>query len=235
MAKDPDDRHPTCSELVADARAALGLDSSPRSSRRWAIAAVVIVAALAAVVAVVVATRGGEPAAAAAAANLVRFDPSSLEVTARYPIAADPLHVAEESDQVWFSAGDALWRLDPRGGEVVKVDATGPIHDLVGYQDNMYVARDGKELLEGHRRRRTTPSAAGRTGPRSWPAASAPTSSSVSGPRAARTCSSSIPGRDGLNVGPTRDHPVRRTRVVRELARMPLQPDGRGGLDLGGG
>ena len=151
MSKAPDDRQPTCRTLVDESRSALGLDVTQTRSRRRFVLVTAVAVCLAVVAAgtIAVVLTGGEPASAKPAASLVRFDPSSLEVTDRYPIAADPQHIAEESGQVWFSAGDALWRMDPVGHGVVKVDATGPIHDLVGYHDLMYAARDGKELLEG--------------------------------------------------------------------------------------
>ena len=151
MSKDPDDRQATCRALVEEASAALGLDTPEVRSRRRSIAitAIAVALAFAVAVAVAIAVTGGETASAEPAASLVRFDPSSLEVTARLPIAADPLHIAEESGQVWFSAGDALWRVDPGRPEVVKVDATGAIHDLVGYRELMYAARDGEGLLDG--------------------------------------------------------------------------------------
>jgi hypothetical protein len=148
MAKNPEARPNSCGVLVAQAREALGLAATRRSFRRavvvGALAGLVALAILAAVL-----LRGGEPAAAEPSGLLVRVDAATGDVRARHRVAARPTHIAAESGQIWFAAADALWRLDPEIGRAVKVETTGPVHDLVGLDGRIYVARDGEKLFEG--------------------------------------------------------------------------------------
>ena len=149
MAKDPDERQPTCGALVEEARAALGLDARPRSSR------VLLAAAVAAAVALVAAAVGAGlvlrdgTAAAAPGGAIVRIDAPSGKVVSETPTAVAPTKVAVEGGQVWFATLDTVWRLDPAVGTPVKVEAVGYVHDLVGLDGKVYVARDGEKLLEG--------------------------------------------------------------------------------------
>ncbi len=57
-----------------------------------------------------------------------------------------PIHVTTAAGDVWFADGEALWRLDPDGGEPVKVETVGAIDDLTSLGDTVYVAHAGKDL-----------------------------------------------------------------------------------------
>ena len=149
MAKDPAERQATCGGLVDEVRSALGLDPRPRSSRLLVAAvAVGVVALVAAAIGAALALRD-DTAVAAPGGTVVAIDTASGAVVSEAPTATEPTHVAVEGGQVWFSTLDTVWRLDPDVGTPVKVEAVGYVHDLAGLDGKMYVARDGKELLEG--------------------------------------------------------------------------------------
>jgi YVTN family beta-propeller protein len=149
MAKDREDRQPTCGALVDEVRVAFGLDERPRSPR------VLVAVALAVAIAIATAALGAvlvlrdDPQAASPGGSLARIDGSTGDVLSTTPTALTPTHIAVESGQVWFATTDTIWRLDPAVGAPVKIEAVGYVHDLVGLGGKMYVSRDGEKLLEG--------------------------------------------------------------------------------------
>ncbi len=151
MAKDPDARYETCAALVEDARVALDVaGASPRPGRRWLVLAALASAAVVAIaVAAIVATRNPGAGASPPAGALVRIGTVSGEVEARYPLASVPTHVTIAAGDVWFAAADALWRLDPDGGQPVKVETVGAIDDLTALGNTVYVAVPGEAFNEG--------------------------------------------------------------------------------------
>jgi Protein kinase domain len=149
MAKDPDERQPTCGALVDEVRVAFGLDARPRSSRVVVVALLAVAIAIAAAVLGAVLVVRDDASAATPGGSLVRIDGSTGDVLSTTPTALTPTHVAVESGQVWFATTDTIWRLDPAVGTPVKIEAVGYVHDLVGLGGTMYVARDGEKLLEG--------------------------------------------------------------------------------------
>jgi len=151
MSRDREERYDTCSELIADARTALGVGGASHGASRRTIVAVALVAVLAlvAAVAAVVLTRGSS-APAPPAGSLVRLDVASGEVVDRLGIAASPTHIATDSaGQVWYAADGELWRLDPRGGEPTRIETVGAVHGIAPLGDRVYVAREGKQIFEG--------------------------------------------------------------------------------------
>ncbi len=148
-AKNPEDRQPTCRALVDEARDALGLDAHSRSSRVLVAAVVGVALALAAAALGTLLLLRDDTAAASPGGAVVRIDGSTGDVVSTTPTVAVPTHVAVESGQVWFATTDTVWRLDPSVGTPVKVEAVGYVHDLVGLDGDVYVARDGEKLLEG--------------------------------------------------------------------------------------
>ena len=149
MAKDPEERQPTCRALVDEVRTALGLDARSRSSRLLVAALVGLTLALAAAALGTLLVLRDDTAAASPGGALVRIDGATGDVVSTTPTAATPTQVAVESGQVWFATTDTVWRLDPEIGTPVKVEAVGLVHDLVGLGGKVYVARDGEKLLEG--------------------------------------------------------------------------------------
>jgi YVTN family beta-propeller protein len=154
MAKDPDERQPTCAALVAEARVALGLvGTGPRRLRLAGVtsAFVLLVAAVAVAVATsaILLTRGAAPAQAGG--SLIRIDPQSGDVTARYRVSAHPGVIATSSGRVWLvdDRDGALWTLEPRTGELKRVTSLGEPFDLTALGGKIYVASAGAEAFTG--------------------------------------------------------------------------------------
>ena len=151
MAKDPEKRYGSCGSLVEEARLALGVAAAPPARRHRlgaAVAALALVAAVA-VAALAVALRDEPSATPPPGGSLVRIDTGARAVAERLPTAAAPSHVVVAGDQLWFASGGALWRLGPHAGSPVHVDTVGPVHGLAALGDTVFVAREGKGLLEG--------------------------------------------------------------------------------------
>ena len=115
LAKDPADRYPTCGELVADAREALGITEPKRNP--WPIAAAAVgIALIAAALAGYYLTRGGGGSSQLPGRDsLVRIDPATSDVVATIRVGEDPSAVAVSKDGVWVaSRADAVVRrIDP--------------------------------------------------------------------------------------------------------------------------
>ena len=142
MAKDPGARHTTCSELVADAEAALGLRGPSGSLRNRAVLVAALLA-LAALLAIVVAQRGGNSAASGLVVGpdtLVRIDPRKNEVTRVIDVGEDPGAVAVGGSSAWVysRAGSSVSEIDTatnRVRQTIKISAvpldlgplTGPV------------------------------------------------------------------------------------------------------------
>ncbi|MGH3135788.1 MAG: protein kinase domain-containing protein, partial [Gaiellaceae bacterium] len=150
MAKDPDDRQPTCAALVEEARVALGLVEAGPHRLRLALAASAFVLVVAAVaLAAILLTR--TPAPAQAGGSLIRIDPQSGNVTARYRVSAHPGVIATSSGRVWlvdFRDG-ALWTLEPRTGELKRVTSLGEPFDLTAVGGKIYVAAASAGVFSG--------------------------------------------------------------------------------------
>jgi YVTN family beta-propeller protein len=144
LAKEPDERHSSCAELVADANAALGLDAvRPRRLRLAAAAAAFVLVVVAAALAAILLTR--EPARASTAGSLIRIDPESGRMSTRYHVSAHPGAVTAGAGRVWL--GDyregALWTLEPRTGELRRITSVGgEPRDLTTLGGKIYVVSD---------------------------------------------------------------------------------------------
>jgi len=150
MAKEPDERQPSCTALVEEARVALGLVGTGPRRLRLAVAASAFVLLVAAVaMAAILLTRAAAPAQAGG--SLIGIDPQSGDVTARYRVSAHPGVIATSSGRVWL--GDdrdgALWTLEPRSGELKRVTSLGVPRDLTALGGRIYVAADSAEILIG--------------------------------------------------------------------------------------
>ena len=126
LSKDPADRYPTCRELIADARDALGLE--PKRSH-WPLAVAVVGAALlgAALVAFFLTRGTGAVPPEPGADTLVRIDPRTNKVVDTMPVGRLAGSVAADSRYVWVtSTGDGtVWRIDAKTGSVLKLAAHG--------------------------------------------------------------------------------------------------------------
>jgi hypothetical protein len=125
MAKEPDERYPTASALVAAAEEALGLrKAGPFQRRKPLLAAAAVIVALlvasAAVAAVLSAGGPGRPGKAEAplfarANTLARIDPATDKVVAVYHVGPDPVVTAAADYTVWVYSRD--------GGSISQIDA----------------------------------------------------------------------------------------------------------------
>jgi DNA-binding beta-propeller fold protein YncE len=106
MAKEPEERYPTCAAVVVAAEDALGLRTGPVVGRRTLVVASVLVVllAIAAVAGTVLLTRGGGaqlPPPATHDDTLVRIDPATNLVTHVIDVGSQPMAVAAAGSRVW--------------------------------------------------------------------------------------------------------------------------------------
>jgi YVTN family beta-propeller protein len=93
----------------------------------------------------VLVTASEDRAAARAPGAVVRIDPDSGRVSARYEIGGRPAAVAAGAGTVWVASalGSSLWRVEPRSGSVKRVRTSGLPRDLAYYQGRIYVSSEG--------------------------------------------------------------------------------------------
>jgi Protein kinase domain len=152
MAKDPADRYESCEALGSAARSASGLDAQPVSRTRSVVLVAALVAVLAGALALVLITGGEERAAAARPAGVVaRVDAESGRVTARYEIGGKSGAIAVGSGSVWVGSvlDSSLWRVEPRSGDVRRIDIAGLPRDLAYHEGKIYIGAEGPGY-EGH-------------------------------------------------------------------------------------
>jgi YVTN family beta-propeller protein len=130
LAKEPDDRYPTCGGLISAAEDALGLRKTRLFERRkpLVLAAAISVAFLAAaVVAAVLATGGhGKTATLFAGDNtLARIDPATNRVSAVIDVGSSPAASAVAGNSVWVynRDGSTISEIDARTNRVRKTTA----------------------------------------------------------------------------------------------------------------
>jgi hypothetical protein len=148
MAKAPEDRYATCSELVRAAAEALGLEAPQRRDRKVvafgaAAAAIVIAAAVAAFTF----TRGDAEAGSppvVRANSLVRVDPRTNDIAAVIDVGEGPIATAAAGHTVWvYNADDkTVSEVDARTNEVRDVTpvSTNPFN--VGNEFGPVLAAD---------------------------------------------------------------------------------------------
>jgi DNA-binding beta-propeller fold protein YncE/ABC-type branched-subunit amino acid transport system substrate-binding protein len=130
LAKDPAERYPTCVELVAAARSALGLE--PKRTRWTYALAAAGLALLAAALLAYFLTRGGA-GGPAASGRLIRIDSATDRVESTIGVGNGPSAVAVDESGVWVANHDdgTVWRIDPAGKAApLKVQAHGKPADL---------------------------------------------------------------------------------------------------------
>ena len=153
MAKNPDDRYGSCSELVEAAGEALGLHQpvAIRDRKALILTATGVAIAAAAVLAGVLLSQGGgpgrpstKPTVTPKVDSLQRIDPRTNKLVATIGGAgSNPTAVAVGAGGVWVASADGVFRVDPKtnavGGAAVKTDR--PI---------ALVIRDGSVLVASH-------------------------------------------------------------------------------------
>jgi streptogramin lyase len=151
LAKQAADRYPTCAELAADARRALGLERRPS---RWPLAVAALgVAAITAALLAFFMTRG-EGTGASIAAQLsgdgraIRIDPATGKTLSAVAVGQDPSDIAVGSDAVWVASvgSGTLARIDSRSGrlaETISVSGAGSGPSGIAIADNRVWIVDG--------------------------------------------------------------------------------------------
>jgi hypothetical protein len=128
LAKEPDDRYPTCAALISAAEYALGFGrSTPLHHRRSVLlgATVMLMILAAATVAAVGATSGhgkAVPPLFARPNSLARIDPTTNKVSAVIDVGQDPVLAAAGGHSVWIynKFGATISEVDARTNRVVK-------------------------------------------------------------------------------------------------------------------
>jgi YVTN family beta-propeller protein len=128
LAKNPADRHATCTELAAAAGAALGVATPARP--RWSRAPVVIAlcgtalaaAAVAAFFVVRSGTTGQRASAATGDGRVVRVDLGSKEIVSTTPFGQDLSDIAVGAGSVWAASlgSGTVARIEPASGRVAE-------------------------------------------------------------------------------------------------------------------
>jgi YVTN family beta-propeller protein len=147
LAKEPDQRHESGAELVAEASAALGLDAIRPRRLRLALAAAAVVLVLAATaLAAILATPDRAPTPPTG--SLIGIDPESGDTTT-YRVSAHPGAITTGAGRVWlgdFREG-ALWTLEPRTGELKRLASIGSPRDLTALGGKIYLVSDTSDVF----------------------------------------------------------------------------------------
>jgi YVTN family beta-propeller protein len=124
LAKTPGDRYPTCSELVTDARSALGIASPARNRWPLAVAGLGLAVIAAALLAFFLTRGGGGPATTG---TVVRLDAATGKVTGSVAAGNDPEAIAAGPEGVWvanFTDG-TVSKIDPGGSQAATIRVNG--------------------------------------------------------------------------------------------------------------
>ena len=149
MAKAPDERPLSCAELVADARTALELMEATPGRRRLGVAAIAFVLVVVATALAAAGLLTRNTAQAATSGSIVRIDPKSGDVTARYRVSTHPGAITTSAGRVWVAdyREGALWTLEPSTGELRRVNSIGEPRDLTALAGKVYVVSDSVEVF----------------------------------------------------------------------------------------
>ena len=130
LAKEPDDRYPTCTALISAAEHALGFGRSTPLHRRKSVllvAAIMLMVLAAASVAAVLATNGhgtakGATPLFARADSLARIDPATNKVSAVIDVGSHPVVAAAGGHSVWVynKYSTTISEVDARTNRVLK-------------------------------------------------------------------------------------------------------------------
>ena len=124
LAKAPDERYPSCRDLVGAAHSALGI-GKPAPIRRTALLGILASALIAVVgvLAFILVRGGGVSAPAANGDTLVRIDPATNKVTAAIPVGKNPSALAIGESGVWVAnrSDGTVSRIDAETNRVTLV------------------------------------------------------------------------------------------------------------------
>jgi ABC-type branched-subunit amino acid transport system substrate-binding protein/streptogramin lyase len=146
LAKDPDARYGSCTELVDAAADALGIIVRRRNLWPLAVAALGV-AVIAASAAAFFLTRGGSGTAALPGADsLVRIDPATNRVTDTLSVGRNASGVAAHGRHVWVTsfADGNVWRVDARSHDAIQVPVRGSPIGVAAASGSVLVS-DGPE------------------------------------------------------------------------------------------
>jgi ABC-type branched-subunit amino acid transport system substrate-binding protein/DNA-binding beta-propeller fold protein YncE len=157
LAKDPDDRYPTCSELIEAAAAALGL-GTPRAVRRplvphglrrrghVVLAGGLVLLAAVISAAIVVLTTSGDARTEPLRTGVAAIDPAKGEVVALAESESLPGNIAAGEGAVWVlnDGEDAISRIDPQTKEITgSVETRGTPSQLAVGAGALWVGNGG--------------------------------------------------------------------------------------------
>ena len=153
MAKDPDDRYQTCTDVVDAGEIALGLARRVGWRRRALVLAAAVVAT-AALAATMIARAGGDATSALGSPNqLIRVDPATNKVAAVIDVGEFPGGVATAGARVWvYNLADrTVSEIDSRTNDVVQTTHVATVPNEVGAGTGPALAADadGAWLIGG--------------------------------------------------------------------------------------
>ena len=130
LAKEPERRYTSAGELIADAKAALGLVPARPPVRRRALPAIVVSALAAGVLAVAlwfVLERGDTGLTSVAPNSVGVIDAATNELVAEVPVGIDPGAVTVGAGAVWVAnqRDETVTRIDPRTRQYVRTISVG--------------------------------------------------------------------------------------------------------------
>ena len=134
LAKEPEQRYPTCEALISAAQEALGLGTPPTSHRRRTLllagAGALAIAAAAAVIATSLAHGARKsPRLLTGPNTLARIDPTTKRVEAVVHVGLNPVMAAGSGQRVWvYSEGSGtISEVDTRTNRVMEKEAASPL------------------------------------------------------------------------------------------------------------
>ncbi len=165
LAKEPDERQPTCRELIDEAREALGI-AAPRPSWRrlprrtkMAVGLVALALAAAAAVPALVLTGGDsrgaptttptyEPTLVPEVDSVQRIDPNTNELVATFPAGDDPVAIAAGEDSVWTASkiDGTVTRVDPTNNAVTIATSADAPTDVVIAGGYLWILEDDTSI-----------------------------------------------------------------------------------------
>ncbi len=144
LAKDKNERYPSCGEFLAAGHTALGLETPAvkrrrrRRGRELVLAGGLLLVAAAIAATVLELTGGGSSAVASIPPNsLVSIDPETNRITSSTPVGSGPVAVAVGNGAVWVAnaADQTVSRIDPRTKRVIRTIGTGRTPSAIAVGD----------------------------------------------------------------------------------------------------